>query len=123
MVADSSFADLKDMMEPEFSKRTRFPKIFLRSLLFVVKIMYGIDFSAVKPVELVSKIAPRPVLFIHGELDEVVPLQYAYRLQRASENAQNQLWVVPEAGHVRAYVTQPENYMNRITAFFHGVLK
>jgi len=123
VVADSSFADLKDMMEPEFSKRTKFPKFFLPGLLFMVKIMYGVDFSAIKPVESVSEIAPRPVFFIHGELDEVVPLEHAYRLQQASQNQQNQLWVVPQAGHVRSYVTQPEEYINKITAFFDGALR
>ena len=123
VVADSSFADLKDMMEPEFSKRTKFPKFFLPTLLFVVKIMYGVDFNAIKPIELVSEIAPRPILFIHGELDETVPLEHAYRLQQASQNPQNQLWVVPETGHVSSYVDHPEEYMNKITTFFDGVLK
>jgi len=123
VVADSSFADLKDMMEPEFSKRTKFPTFFLPPLLFMVKLMYGVDFNAIKPVESVSEIAPRPVLFIHGELDEIVSLEHAYRLQEASENPQNQLWVVPDAEHVRAYVMQPEEYMNKITAFFDKVLR
>ncbi len=123
VVADSSFADLKDMMEPEFSKRTKFPKFFLPALLFMVKIMYRVDFNAIKPIEQVSKIAPRRVFFIHGELDEVVPVQHAYELQQASQNPENQLWVVPQAGHVKSYVTHPEEYMNKITAFFDEVLR
>ena len=89
----------------------------------MVKIMYGVDFTAVKPVDLVSEIAPRPIFFIHGELDETVPLEHAYRLQQASQNSQDQLWVVPDAGHVRSYVRHPEEYINRITTFFDGVLK
>lgn len=123
VVADSSFADLKDMMEPEFSKRTKFPKFFLGPLLFMVKVMYGVDFNAVKPVESVAEIEPRPILFIHGELDETVPLEHAYRLRDASQSDESQLWVVPEAGHVRAYVTRPEEYISRITTFFDGVLR
>ena len=123
VVADSSFADLKEMMDPEFSKRTKFPKFFLGPLLFMVKIMYGVDFNAIKPVESVPRIEPRPILFIHGELDETVPLEHAYRLRAASQNPESQLWVVPEAGHVRAYITHPEEYISRITAFFDGVLR
>ena len=123
VVADSSYADLKDMMEPEFSKRTKFPKFFLPPLLFMVKIMYGVDFSAVKPVEFVPEIAPRPVLFIHGKLDDTVPVEHANRLQQASQSPQSQLWVVPDAGHVRAYVTHPGEYMDKITAFFDGALR
>ena len=123
VVADSGYADLKDMMEPEFSKRTKFPKFFLPPLLFLVNIMYGVDFNNVKPVEVVSEIAPRPIFFIHGELDEVVPLEHAYRLQQASQNPQNQLWVTPQAAHVRAYVMYPEEYINNVTNFFDSALK
>jgi fermentation-respiration switch protein FrsA (DUF1100 family) len=123
VVADSSFADLKDMMAPEFSKRTKFPELFLQPLLFMVKIMYGVDFNAIKPVDSVSGIAPRPIFFIHGELDETVPLEHAYRLHEASQNPENQLWVASGAGHVRAYIMYPEEYMNNITAFFDGILR
>jgi fermentation-respiration switch protein FrsA (DUF1100 family) len=123
VVADSSYADLEDMMKPEFSKRTKFPGFFLSPLLFMVKIIYGIDFVSVRPVESVPEIAPRPVLFIHGELDETVPVGHAYRLQQASQNPEDQLWVVPGAGHVKSYATQPEEYVNKITVFFDNVLK
>ena len=111
------------MMEPEFAKRTNFPTVFLPPLLFMVKIMYGVDFTAIKPVESVSEIAPRPVFFIHGELDEVVPLEHVYRLQQASKNPQDQLWVVPQVHHVMAYSAHPEEYMSKITAFFDAVLR
>jgi fermentation-respiration switch protein FrsA (DUF1100 family) len=123
IVADSSFADLKDMMAPEFSKRTKFPQFFLQPLLAMVKIMYGVDFNAVKPADAVPRIAPRPIFFIHGELDETVPLEHAYRLHQVSQNKGNQLWVVPEVGHVRAYTTHPEEYIAKVTAFFDSVLR
>ncbi len=122
VVADSGYADLIDMMAPEFSKRTKLPKFFLPPMLFIVKIIYGIDFNNIKPIEVVSEIAPRPIFFIHGELDEVVPLEHAYRLQRASQNPQNQLWVAPETAHVRAYVMYPEEYINNVTNFFDSAL-
>ena len=123
VVADSSFADLEDIMGPEFSKRTRFPRFFLPPLLFMVKIMYGVDFGAIKPVAVVAEIALRPVLCIHGELDDTVPLEHVYRLEEAAQNPLSQLWVVPETGHVRAYTTHPEEYMNRIIALFDEALK
>jgi len=123
VVADSAYADLNDMIEPEFSKRTSFPKFFLRPLLFVVNIMYGIDFTAIKPVEVVGEIAPRPIFFIHGELDETVPVAHAYMLHEASQNLPNQLWVLPDIGHVEAYSTYPEEYMSQVTAFFDDALR
>jgi fermentation-respiration switch protein FrsA (DUF1100 family) len=123
IVADSAYADLNDMLEPQFAQRTFFPSFFLKPLLFMVKVMYGIDFTAVKPVEVVGDIAPRPILFIQGELDDTVPPAHAPSLLEASNNPLNQLWLIPDCGHVEAYVTHPEEYTDRVTAFFDDVLR
>ncbi|HEY97542.1 MAG TPA: alpha/beta hydrolase [Dehalococcoidia bacterium] len=123
VVADSSFADMEGIMEGEFTERTKFPGFFITPVLYMVKIMYGVDFTAVKPVESVPEIAPRPIMFIHGEKDDFVPLDHAYRLYQASQNPDNILWIVPGAEHVKGYITSPAEYINRITAFFDKVLK
>jgi fermentation-respiration switch protein FrsA (DUF1100 family) len=123
IVCDSAYADLNDMLEPQFAERTFFPTFFLKPLLFMVKMMYGIDFTAVKPVEVVGDIAPRPIFFIQGELDDVVPPEHAQILLEASNNPLNQLWLIPDCGHVEAYVTHPEEYMDRVTAFFDDALR
>jgi uncharacterized protein len=80
IVSDSSFSDLKDIMEPEFSRRTHAPRLFLRPILYMIKIMYGIDFIKIRPIDAVAKITPRPVFFIHGEADDTIPVDHAYRL-------------------------------------------
>jgi len=123
IVSDSAYADLNDMIEPQFVERSSFPKFFLRPLLFMVKMMYGVDFTAIKPVEVVGDIAPRPILFIHGELDDTVPVVHAHSLLEASNNPLNELWVISDAGHVEAYITYPEEYMSRVTAFFDEALR
>jgi fermentation-respiration switch protein FrsA (DUF1100 family) len=123
VVSDSSFADLNDIMGPEFTKRTKAPGFFLHPILYVIKIMYGVDFTTIRPVDAVAEISPRPVFFIHGEADDGIPVAHAYRLFQASQNPQNQLWVVPEAGHTRSFKVQPEEYINKVTAFFDTTLK
>lgn len=123
IVSDSAYADLNDMIEPQFAERSSFPKFFLRPLLFMVKMMYGVDFTAIKPVEVVGDIAPRPILFIHGELDDTVPVEHAYSLLEASNNPLNQLWLISDVGHVEAYITYPEEYMSQVTGFFDDALR
>lgn len=123
VVADSSFADLKDVVAPEFAKRTKMPQFFLPSLLFMVKIMYGVDFLALKPVEAVSEMDETPVFIIHGELDDIFSMEHASRLIQASRHPQSRLWIAPEAGHVRAYITYPDEYINRVLEFFDTFLK
>jgi pimeloyl-ACP methyl ester carboxylesterase len=122
VVADSSYADLNDIMEPEFAKRTKAPKIFLRPILFMIKIMYGVDFTAIRPVETVAKIAPRPILFIHGEADDMIPVDHGRRLLEASQNPDNILWIVP-GGHTSAYHDYPVEFIDRVTSFFDAALK
>jgi pimeloyl-ACP methyl ester carboxylesterase len=121
VVADSSFADLNDIMEPEFAKRTKAPKIFLRLILFMIKIMYGVDFAAIRPVEIVAKIAPRPILFIHGDADDMIPVDHARHLLEASQNPNNSIWIVP-GGHTSAYCDYPVEFINRVTSFFDAAL-
>ena len=123
VVADSSFADMTGIIEREFTERTGFPGFLLPPVIFMVNIMYGVDFNAVKPVESVPDIAPRPVLFIHGEEDTFTPLEHAHRLINASQNPQDELWIAPNATHVRTYVNNRTEYINRVIAFFDEALK
>jgi len=118
IVADSCFADITEIMQREFAARTKFPGVFLRPVLQVVKIIYGVDFPAVKPVEAVSQVAPAPIFFIHGAEDTFLPPEHADRLLEASDNPNNRLWIAPGAEHVRAYAANPTEYISRITAFF-----
>jgi dipeptidyl aminopeptidase/acylaminoacyl peptidase len=122
VVSDSSFADLNDIMRPEFSARTRAPEIFLYPILFMIKVMYGVDFPAIRPIASVDDIAPRPIFFIQGDADETIPVEHARRLFQAADNPQDQLWIVPGAGHTQSYNTYPEEYLKRITAFFDDSL-
>ena len=96
---------------------------FLTPVLFMVNIMYGVDFNAIKPVENVPEIAPRPILFIHGEKDDFTPLNHAYRLYEASQNPDDTLWIIPGADHVKAYVTSPTEYVDKVIAFYDYILK
>jgi fermentation-respiration switch protein FrsA (DUF1100 family) len=122
VVSDSSYADLNDMMEPEFEKRTKAPLVFLRPILFMIKILYGVDFAAIRPVAVVSEINPRPILFVHGSDDTTIPVSHASRLFEAAQNPQDELWIVPEAEHTQAYRLHPTEYVQRMTDFFGAAL-
>jgi pimeloyl-ACP methyl ester carboxylesterase len=123
VVSDSSYADLFDVIGPKFSQRTRMPRVLLHPILFVIKIMFGVNFEAVNPVDSVAVISPRPILFIQGTEDDAVSVADASRLLRTSHNPRNQLWIVPGAGHTKSYATSPDEYTNKICAFFDAVLQ
>ncbi len=122
VVVDSSYADLEEIINYQFSKRSNLPGFFIPLILFMDKTMYGIDFKAVKPVEAV-KSATCPVFIIVGGQDDTVTTDQAQRLFQASRNPQSRLWIVPEAKHTGSYVARPKEYIDRVESFFDGALK
>jgi alpha-beta hydrolase superfamily lysophospholipase len=56
------------------------------------------EFDLVRPLKWVHKISPRPVLFLHGDKDEVVPVSHARMLYKKAR-APKELWVIKGAPH------------------------
>ena len=55
-------------------------------------------FDSISPLKWINKISPRPVLLIHGDKDDLVPVDHARRLfQLAGEP--KKLVIIPGAGH------------------------
>jgi len=42
-------------------------------------------FDTVSPIKWIYKISPRPLLLVHGDADELIPLEHAHRLYRKAE--------------------------------------
>jgi len=55
-------------------------------------------FEIVSPINWIDRISPRPLLLVHGDADELIPLEHAHRLyQKAKEP--KELKVIPGARH------------------------
>lgn len=55
-------------------------------------------FSEVKPIKWVDKISPRPLLLIHGDLDDVVPVSHAHSLYRQAKEPK-EIKIISGFGH------------------------
>ncbi|MBM3155646.1 MAG: alpha/beta fold hydrolase [Chloroflexi bacterium] len=55
-------------------------------------------FAEVSPIRWVDRISPRPLLLLHGDKDDIVPLENAYRLY-GHAGEPKELVVLPGAGH------------------------
>jgi fermentation-respiration switch protein FrsA (DUF1100 family) len=69
----------------------------------------------VAPVDVIERIAPRPLLLIQGTADEYVGPAHAQRLY-ARAGSPKELWLVPGATHGQAFAAAPEEYRERIAA-------
>jgi len=55
-------------------------------------------FETVTPIKWIDKISPRPLLLVHGDADELIPLEHAHKLyQKAKEP--KELKIIPGAKH------------------------
>jgi fermentation-respiration switch protein FrsA (DUF1100 family) len=74
-----------------------------------------------RPRDDIAKIAPVPVLIIHGTADPVVPYHHAQALYAAAREPKT-LWTIPDAGHTSALGRYGEIYRPRLVAFLNQQL-
>lgn len=82
---------------------------------------YGYRFGAVRPVEAVAALSPRPLLLIHGEDDTLIPVAHAHALFAAAREPKK-LWLIPSAEHCGGYFADRPGYVGRVAAFFQQYL-
>jgi len=58
------------------------------------------------PVQVVGRIAPTPLLLVHGDRDEYFPLEHFRTLAEAAGPSAT-AWVVPGFGHAESGATAP----------------
>jgi len=55
-------------------------------------------FEIVSPIKWIDKISPRPLLLVHGDADELIPLGHAHKLYRKAKEPK-ELKIMPGAKH------------------------
>jgi uncharacterized protein len=121
MVIDSAYATLESLVRYSFGQTFGPASIFVPGLRVIAQMLYSVDLFKVRVVDVVAKIAPRPILFIHGANDKnVLPSNMAELATAASAapDAQVQSWLVPGAGHIQAYTVMRNAYISRIVALY-----
>jgi fermentation-respiration switch protein FrsA (DUF1100 family) len=66
-----------------------------------------------------------PIMLIHGEADQTIPIQHAYTLAAAAQASGTPLetYFVPQAEHCGAYGSNPQRYVSLLRAFASRHLK
>ncbi len=116
VVADSPYATLDEMLR----KLVPYPLLHPFIRFFVVR-ETGIPIQAMRPIDDIGRISPRPILLIQCTSDDVVPLEAAQKLY-ASAAEPRTLWIADGKGHVGVRAADPAAYDRRVLAFFDGYL-
>eukprot|EP00759_Apiculatamorpha_spiralis_P015489 PhF_6_TR2220/c0_g1_i1/m.3707 len=64
----------------------------------------------------ISTLAPRPVLLMHGTADEVVPVEHS-EILFSKANEPKELWLAPDAFHCGLYDMFPSEFRKRVITF------
>ncbi len=122
LVADSPYANASDLIAQETARKTVFPEwiapVFIPGARLLTRSIYGINISALTPEKAVSRLS-YPILVIHGEADTRIPVEHGRRVYQAA-NSGSLIWLVPEVDHVDAFMDHPDEYVERVAAYFES---
>jgi len=93
---------------------------FLRWCLFMTcRFKFKCVFPSVRKI--LTRMIPRPMLFIHGERDSYIPVEQS-RLLYALSAQPKYLWIVAAAKHNQSVALRPTEYARRTVQFFDRYL-
>jgi fermentation-respiration switch protein FrsA (DUF1100 family) len=124
VISDGGFAHLESAvigwgLERGLPRRLARP--LARLIITVAGWRLGIRLTDADPLRWVAHIAPRAVLFIHGDRDPFVTISDVEALY-AQAGEPKGLWRIAEAKHRRVDRLQPIEYRRRVTDFFERYL-
>lgn len=116
VVADSPFADMHGVIEAAARGRHLPPVPLVGLVDRITGWRYGYRFGDVQPLDVVARIAPRPLLILHGTEDSVIPVEHSRRLAAAAGPG-CELCIVEGVDHCGAYFADRPGYIDRVVAF------
>lgn len=121
VVVESSYTSLQDNVVEGVRFIARLPAFpFAPLIIFFGQREAGMDIR-VRPVEEVSQIAPRPILFIHGEADRFISPENSRRLYAAAGDPKD-LYILPDVGHIDILEQNSDEFVERFVGFFDHYL-
>ncbi len=123
VVDDSGFSDAPNVIETSFEHFIGLPAFpFAPITTYIVKLRTGLDPNMIRPMDVVARISPRPLLIIHCMQDTVVPPGNSERIFAAARQPK-QFWRIPTGGHVKGHDIAREEYERRVGEFFDAALQ
>lgn len=119
VVDDCSFATVQQAIAG-FASGMFVPNALLAgaATLDRIKRVHGLDLRETEPISQIGRVAPRPMLFIHGAKDPLVAPENSRMLYLTAGNAVDKdLWFAPNGGHANSAVRDPEAFEERLVAF------
>lgn len=113
IVSDCAYTDAYTMFGNRLEAWFKIPEeLVIPAANLSLQVRGGYDLKDASALEAVRK-SDLPTLFIHGDDDQMIPVEMAYELYDAKEG-KKQLLIVEGAGHAQASVLAPNKYWEMI---------
>lgn len=123
VIVESAFASVEDNINEAVQSLTGLPPFpFAPLIIFFGQQQAGVDIKSVRPIDVVAKISPTALLFIHGDQDTTIPVRNAYALYAAAKEPK-QLYILPGVNHGGFLQAEPERFPKTILTFLETYLK
>lgn len=116
IISDCAYTDAYSMFGKQMKDWFGLPSFpLLDSMNLMLQLRGGYDLKDASALEAVKKTS-LPVLIIHGDQDDMVPVDMAYELYDAA-GGEKELLIIPGAGHAQSMDKDPETYYDTVFAF------
>jgi uncharacterized protein len=123
VVDDSGFSDVPHVIGSSFEHFIGLPAFpFAPITTAIAEVRTGVDLKGVRPVDVVGRISPRPLLIIHCRNDQTILPDHSQRIFDAAKEPK-QVWWIPTGGHADGHVVARPEYERRVVDFFGQSLR
>lgn len=124
VVEDCGFSDFYALLRFLLPNRFRMPVFPVLPLVrWFFRLREGIELKDIRPADALQSCAHVPMLFVHGDADELVPasmMQVCFDAKAGEKEA----WLVPNAKHADCFRADTQGYREHLSAFLkkYGVI-
>ena len=119
LVVDGAGTNDYATIQKSWRRMTGTPQLFLGAGVLMERLLYGYDMRTLRPVDVLPRLASRPVILIYGSKE--MSDERRQLIRAALPGAE--LWVVPGAAHTGSYTAVPQAYLEKVGGFFEKNLK
>jgi pimeloyl-ACP methyl ester carboxylesterase len=116
VVTEGTFGDFKPVVYEQWENESGLPNFFLPGVFLMNRILFGYSLADVHPAEEIANASPRPMLVIHCTEDNIININQSNILLQAAPHAES--WIMDNCDHAELHRDYPEEYQERVIAFF-----
>lgn len=122
-IEDCGFASFRTLVDMATASLPRpVANVIVANAKPIISSSHGIDITAPLVRERIAR-TKIPVFFLHGDHDPIIPPAALAELSSACSAAGSQTWLVKDAGHCQAVISDTDEYFKRVLAFADSAME